>query len=249
MPSIKAKTEFDALEKLLSLVIHNGCNVGNYLEVSNILVEIEYCENAWHRFIEFKNSFLNLGGETAIIGWDRATRVYTEEIDRPTKPSYRKRLRAYPDKTRKMRNHGDLDQIAKIIELLSKKPGYSNLSFVFLRPADLHDQFRPGYVPCPIAGDFKFRDGALGLSIMFRTNDAYSVGYADILYLRKLQIKVLRESQMITNSEKLKKGIIGNLNLYFSRTYIEKSKIVKNPSKMRIKLVPIVNPSVAKNLK
>ena len=128
----------------------------------------------------------------------------------------------------------------KISEELGKKPGYSNLSFVILRPADLHDQFRPGYVPCPIAGDFKFRDGRLNLSVMFRTNDAFSVGYADIYYLRCLQLEILDMAQSYTNKKNLMEGKIGDLSLYFSRTYVEKSKKLNRNDETLFKSVKVV---------
>jgi thymidylate synthase len=137
----------------------------------------------------------------------------------------------------------ELNQLEKICIELAKKPGYSNLSFVILRPADLHDQFRPGYVPCAIAGDFKFRNGRLDLSVMFRTSDAFAVGYADIYYLRLLQEKILTESKLRTSKRILKDGTIGDLNLYFSRSYVERSKEMKNKTgscSRRVKVIPFV---------
>ncbi len=58
-------------------------------------------------------------------------------------------------------------------------------------PADLVNKFRPGSVRCPIVGDFKFRDGALDLAVMFRTCDALGVAFADLYHLRQLQEQVL----------------------------------------------------------
>jgi len=109
--------------------------------------------------------------------WNRATRVYTTCTDRPTRPSYLKRLLAFPDRPRNRASGADgLNQIEKISMEFAKKPGFSNLSFIILRPADLHDQFRPGYVPCAIAGDFKFRDGRIDFNVMFHTSDALALG-------------------------------------------------------------------------
>ena len=170
---------------------------------------------------------MDLCGIIAQQGWERASRVYSKGSDRITKPNYRNRLVAYPDKTKRQPHNSSLDQIEKISILLNQKPGYSNLSFVFLRPADLHDQFRPGYVPCPIAGDFKYRDGLLHLSVMFRTNDALAVGYADIFYLRMLQLEVFERSKLISPNERLERGDIGNLNLFFCRSYIPRTKKVR----------------------
>lgn len=79
---------------------------------------------------------------------------------------------------------------------------------------------RPGYVPCPISGDFKFREGKLQLNIFFRSHDALNFGYADIYYFRKLQIEVLSKAKKITKSKVLQNGNIGTLNFHFSRAYI-----------------------------
>jgi hypothetical protein len=332
---LEANNELCALHDLLQLITQEGKANGNCLEVLNCLLTIHYDPDAWDDFCRIKEDFLYIGGEAAKIGWDRASRIYTSRKDRPTKPSYLKRLEAYPDKPRRCdknsymfswngipgtdngrliesltKNFGiewvktakiektdvdktikvftgknslslklndkdleviveiddgrtgkflaemkhnvlniyrdflGLNQIEKIGIELAKKPGFSNLSFVILRPADLHDQFRPGYVPCPIAGDFKFRNGQLNLSVMFRTNDAFAVGYADIYYLRSLQMATLNQAQKLTGNEKLKKGRIGDLNLYFCRTFVEKSKRSKKIDSLgsrTIKIIPLVN--------
>lgn len=330
-----ANNELDALHDLLQLIMQKGKTNGNCLEVLNCLLSIHYNLNSWKDFCNFKDEYLRIGGEAARVGWNRASRVYTNRIDRMTKPSYLKRLEEYPDSPRKnskifyvfswdevpgrdnekileflrvnfniiwskkskiekiengrvikisnkdkfilleindkntevnlkidedrsiklipkMENKTlniyskffNLNQIEKISAELAKKPGFSNLSFVIFRPADLYDQFRPGYVPCPIAGDFKFRDGQLNLSVMFRTNDAFGVGYADIFYLRNLQIKTLRLAQERSTNKKLKDGRIGDLNIYFCRTFIEKSRSsrgIDSTSSERIRIIPIVD--------
>lgn len=248
---LTAKDELSALHDLLNLVLAKGVANGNYLEVLTCLLTIPFQPSAWNQFCSFKDTYLRIGGEVARMGWERATRVYTSDKDRPTKPSYLKRLIAYPDTRRK--GCGDslgLNQLDKISTELAKKPGFSNLSFVFLRPADLHDQFRPGYVPCPIAGDFKFRNGQLDLNIMFRTNDAFAVAYADIYYLRRLQQHVLLESKERAKHARLNEGRVGNLNLYFSRAFIERNRTIRKGmgTSKRIKVIPLVN-ALLKELK
>jgi thymidylate synthase len=193
---LTSRNELFALHDLLTLILREGRPNGNYLEILNCLMSVEYQPTDWQQFRDFRKDFLRVGGDVAKTGWRRASKVYTVAKDSPAKPSYIKRLIDYPDQPRRaVTEQGGLDQLAKIAFELAKKPGYSNLSFVFLRPADLHDQFRPGYVPCPIAGDFKFREGKLQLSVMFRTNDAFAVGYADLYYLRQIQLDVLNKAQ------------------------------------------------------
>ncbi len=241
---ITAKNELDGLRQLLSLILEKGKTNGNYLEILSCLLTIDYDPNGMDRFLAFREQFLDIAGKCGREGWNRATRVYKTMKDLQTKPSYLKRLIAYPDKPRKAKESViSINQIETIENELAKKPGFSMLSFVFLRPADLIDKFRPGYVPCPIAGDFKFRDGKLHLSVMFRTSDAFGVGYADILYLRELQEKVLLEAKGISSSKQINEGQTGNLNLYFARTYIEKVHKIKSKEEKihkSIKVIPIV---------
>ena len=182
---------------------------------------------------DFRDAYLDAGGEFSRTGWNRATRVYTTLTDKPTKPSYLKRLIAYPDKPRNWASGTDgLNQIEKISVELAKKPGFSNLSFVILRPADLHDQFRPGYVPCAIGGDFKFRGGRIDLNVMFRTSDALAIGYADIYYMRRLQMEVLGLAKQRTMHVELKEGEVGMLNMYLCRSYIQRTRTTKSGVRM-----------------
>lgn len=239
-----AKDELWALHDLLQLILREGNANGNYLEVLSCLLTIQFDSSGWESFCRFRDDLLRIGGDTVVSGWQKASRVYNSKEDRPTKPSYLKRLTAYPDRPRKCELESrEFNQLDKICIELASKPGYSNLSFVIFRPADLYDQFRPGYVPCPIAGDFKFREGRLNLSVMFRTNDAFAVGYADIYNLRLLQQKILLKAQQYTTKTSLKEGQIGDLNLYFSRTFVEKYKTLRdknNHNLKRVKVIPMI---------
>lgn len=209
---------------LLQAIVDFGRPNAQYLELLDVLLSIEFDPDKWEEFERSQDLFLRTGGEAARRGWDRATRVYTDRRDRPQKPSYLGRLVAYPDRPRRPQDSaGTLDQLQKIAADLARKPGLSNLSFVILRPADLHDQFRPGYVPCAIAGDFKLRDSRLHLSVMFRTSDALSVGYADIYYLRRLQMDLLSAASSMPGGGKLRDARVGLLNMFLCRSYIQRS--------------------------
>ncbi|MFB0520564.1 MAG: hypothetical protein ACETWD_03930 [Desulfatiglandales bacterium] len=247
---ITAQNELHGLHDLLGLILHKGAANGNYLELLDCLLTIPFAQSSWQRYCRFKDEFLKVGGEIARIGWEKVTRVYTNESDRHTKPSYLGRLIAYPDRPRNAKGVSPgLNQINKITTELAKKPGYSNLSFVFLRPADLHDQVRPGYVPCAIAGDFKFRDGQFHMNVMFRTSDAFAVAYGDVYYLRQLQIKVLTQAQNQTAHIALRDGRVGNLTLYFCRSYIERSRKVRmkgRSSSKRVKIIPLAEALISR---
>ena len=220
MQNIEANGTLDALKKTLSYILEKGYREGSYLECSPLTLTISpnpseiITEEIHTRIISIASPFSN-------NGWERAKRVYTTEKDKRSKPSYRKRLTRYPDKPSYIRRDlPQIDQITNISDDMAKKPGFSCLSFTVLRPADLIDKFRPGYVPCLISGDFKFRKGFLSLNTMFRTNDALSVLFADLTYLRLLQKEVLERAKIKTTSEKLLNGNIGDLSIFFSRITI-----------------------------
>jgi hypothetical protein len=238
--AITTDNELDGLSRLLYLILGKGKQNGNYLEILSCLLTISYNPIALACFQAFREKFFNIAGQTGIDGWNRATRVYTTTNDLPTKPSYLRRLVEYPDQPRKApKPVSYINQIDTIASELAKKPGFSTLSFVLLRPADLIDKFRPGYVPCPIAGDFKFRDEKLHLSVMFRTSDAFAVGYADIFYLREIQKRVLEKAKERASGGKIYEGGIGDLNLYFSRTFMERKHKVRDPVTKTEKLTSI----------
>lgn len=247
---LQAQSELDALRGLLRLVLDEGGNTGNYRESLSCLLSVPFNLEGWNRYCTFRAMFLDIGGSIAEQGWARASRVYTDPKDRPTKPSYLSRLVAYPDRPRRARRTepgeiGTLNQVNKLVTDLAKKPGLSNLSFVFLRPADLHDQFRPGYVPCPISGDLKMRSGHLHLNVMFRTIDVLAVAYADLYYLRKLQLRILQMARDLSTDRRLETAEPGHLNLFLCRAYI--TRRLKRGSKEGFR-VSVSGLSVAQDL-
>src|SRR5258705_13100246 len=125
---LTANTELDGLRVLLECILTSGSRNGIYLEIVGCLLSIDFHGDRWKDFCNFRDDYLDAGGEFARTGWSRATRVYTTPTDKPTKPSYLKRLVAYPDRPRKS-GTGELNQIEKISIELAKKPGFRNLSF------------------------------------------------------------------------------------------------------------------------
>jgi thymidylate synthase len=241
---IEADNELSGLRKLLQLILEKGQTNDRYLEILGCLLTIHYDPAGLACFHAFHGRFLNIAGDLGRKGWNRATRVYTTMQDLPSKPSYLKRLTEYPDRPRKAdQSVCHIDQLSTISSELAQKPGFSTLSFVFLRPADLIDKFRPGYVPCPIAGDFKFRDEKLHLTVFFRTCDAFAVGYADIYYLRNFQHRVLNKAKEISSSERIARGEMGDLHLYFSRAYVQKhyqTKSSETRERRSVSVIPLV---------
>jgi len=215
---IKGENELQSYLQLLQLIKEQGYKSSRYLELPNCLLSIPYDESNFKEFIAFKKKHLEIVGRTAKASWERAERVYTTNQDRISKPSYLKRLNSF--KTLLSGREVEIDQLENIIFELADKPKYSLLVFSIFSPKDLIEKKRPGYVPCPLVGDFKFRKGELQLNVFFRSHDALNFGVADIFFLRQLQFYVLEKAKSVTTYKNLKKGVIGSLNLHFSRVFI-----------------------------
>lgn len=219
MPHIlECTNEITAVHAVQQLILSKGFKSNRYLEINNLLLSVDNTEDGVDNLEALKNDFLKIVGESAKQAIERTHRVFDTLEDKITKPSYLKRLRAYEDILDDQII--EIDQLENIINELAKKPRYSLLSFVFLKPQDLIKKQRPGYVPCPIAGDFKFRNGELQLNVFFRSQDAMNFLFPDLIKLRELQNFVLQAAQEITKFEELKKGRIGKLTLHCSRSYI-----------------------------
>src|SRR5262249_53301951 len=97
---IAAKNELQGYRDLLQLIISSGHRNGSYQEILACLLSLDFSFSEWNKFRKFREKYVSLADPLASIGWNRATRVYTTQRDKPTKPSYRNRLVAFPDKPR-----------------------------------------------------------------------------------------------------------------------------------------------------
>ena len=194
---IETQSELIGLAKLLSLILDNGKLNGRYVEISPCLLSMNYNETKWEEYKNFKEAYLKITNKIGSRGILKATRVFETLKNTSSKPSYLSRLTEYRDYSYKNKESFYVNQIETIAKQLSLNPGYSCLSFVLLRPTDLIDKVRPGYVPCIIGGDLKFRDKKLTMNVMLRSFDSLGSGYADIFYLRNLQRDILEKARII----------------------------------------------------
>lgn len=222
-----SKSEAEACLIAIDEVMLNGIRVKRAMEISPFALSIPFDPNRFSRFSESREGYGVALGEAGKSALRRTTRVYTSLKGRITKPSYRDRLENYPDVARRPVIRNSVNQIEKISDELAKYPRASTHSFVFLRPSDLFEKRWPGYVPCPIAGDFKFRDGKLDLNVMFRSCDVLNFLYSDIYYLRRLQIEVLEAAMLRQECKIPSLSSIGNLNLFLSRAFIQTWEIAE----------------------
>lgn len=215
---IESICELDSYIKLIQLIKSEGTRSSRYLEINNCLLTIPFSKDNFEEFLIAKDKLVHIIGDTAKSSEIRAKRVFEETNDRLTKPSYRKRLVSYPEPYNE--DIVEINQIENIIYELSIKPLSSTLVFNFYRPQDNLYKKRQGYVPCPVSGDFKFRNNKLSLNIFFRSQDALNFYVHDVYHFRKLQFEVLEEVQKIDEKNKFSNAKIGSLNFHYSRVFI-----------------------------
>lgn len=208
---IDASDSVAALGRLLSLTLREGHVLSDRVELLSVLVSVGSAENM-ERTKRFVQRYKEVVGAEF---WDRAKQLYCSPEPFRWKVSYRGRL------TGTGRESED-NQLRHIVQSLSRTPGANTLSFSFHRPAD-HRRARvlPASMPCPIAGDFKYRHGQLHLNVFFRTHDAYRLGFPDLFFMRLLQREILN-SLLTVAPRRFANTDLGELNLFLSRVFILK---------------------------
>jgi hypothetical protein len=200
------------LGQLLFSVLREGDVLADRLEILSVLVSVGFADN-FSKTERFKRRYEEVVGSEF---WNRAEQLYCSREPLRWKTSYRGRLVGVGTDSRD-------DQLQHIVNALARAPGANTLSFSFYRTAD-HIRARaiPASMPCPIAGDFKYRRGQLNLSVFFRTHDVYRLGFPDFLFLRRLQHEILDRVQRVAPRRFTDAAVVGELNLFFSRAFVLK---------------------------
>ena len=164
-------------------------------------------------------------------GLRKAERAYVRTGDRITKPSYIKRLRSFPDYSRKTRMVSNIDQIKSVARGFCEEPNASYHVISIFRPVDLLDKFRPGYVPCVVSADFKYRNKKLNGKFFFRSCDAYNLLPFDIFYCVGILEHLFNQIVMNQFPGEIE---IGSILFWFSRIYISRFDIDQRASMIRM---------------
>lgn len=198
-----------ALGNLLTLVLREGEKRNDRLELLSVFLNINRVEAPQVLEVFLPAYQRIVGGEY----WDRAEQLYVQRDPLRWKVSYRGRLDGSG-------TSGESNQIEEVVRSIAKTPGANTLTFAFYRPAD-HRRARaiPASMPCPVAGDFKYREGRLHLNVLFRTHDVLRLGFPDLYFMRLLQREVLGRLHE-TGPTRFAKARLGELNLLLSRAFV-----------------------------
>jgi hypothetical protein len=115
-------------------------------EIQDLILQIPVALNSTVRLRAFLDFLLEEEPLRLGKGLRKAERAYVRTGDRITKPSYIKRIRSFPDFSRKTRMVSNIDQIRSVARGFCAEPNASYPVISIFRPVDLLDKFRPGYV-------------------------------------------------------------------------------------------------------
>jgi thymidylate synthase len=231
LSEIVAPDALAAYETILERFEHKTRKHNHNFEIQDLILRISSALNATSRlrsFIDFleEEEPLRLGK-----GLRKAERAYARTGDRITKPSYIRRVRSFPDYSRKTRTISNIDQIKSVARGFCEEPNASYHVISIFRPVDLLDKFRPGYVPCVVCADFKYRNNKLDGKFFFRSCDAYNLLPFDMFYCTGI-IEQLFEQ--IVRNQFPRRIELGSALFWFSRIYISRFDIDQRQSMLNI---------------
>jgi hypothetical protein len=220
----------DGLEAYKAVLERFGKHVNKHnhnFEIQDLVLTIPAASTATVRL----RHFLDFVFETEPLqlgkGLRKAERAYVRTGDRITKPSYIRRIRSFPDYSRKTRTISNIDQIRSVARRFCEEPNASYHVISIFRPVDLLDKFRPGYVPCVVCADFKYRNNLLSAKFFFRSCDAYNLLPFDMFYCLGIVQQLFDQIKMNHFSGKI---TIGSLLFWFSRIYVSRFDIGQRPT-------------------
>ena len=188
-------------------------------EIQDLVLRVPHTRavsNELRRFIEylFETEPLKLAK-----GLRKAERAYLRNGDRITKPSYISRVRSYRDFSKRTKLVSTIDQIKSVARVFCEEPNASYHVISIFRPMDLLEKFRPGYVPCVICADFKYRDKKLVAKFFFRSCDAFNLLPFDLFYCIGLAEQLLDQIVIDGFRPKIE---LAEVMFWFSRIFVSR---------------------------
>jgi hypothetical protein len=183
-------------------------------QIAPFFCSLPYREDSLQRLLELKDTLAVQFPELVAFGDRRAAKAYQTVHHSITKPSYSQRLHAYGPDHR--------DQTVNMRAIAKKEPSSGGLVFSVFDPRDLERRYRPGYVPCLVAGSFLLHENECQLNAFFRSQSIIEFGIQDLIFLRRFQRQMvdhLNEDLAKTSRQAISAGL---LNLHFGRIIVQR---------------------------
>lgn len=231
MQSISTHSALGAYEKVLLSFEKKTCKHNHNFEIQDVFLEIKGRLNEVTDLRAFLDYVSEHEPQTLGKGFRKAERAYVRTGDRITKPSYIKRIRSFPDYSGRDGKVKVIDQIKSVARVFCAEPNASYHVISIFRPIDLMEKFRPGYVPCVVSADFKYRDGRLNGKFFFRSCDAFNLLPLDIFYCFGILEQLYQEVVSRGFDGDLS---IGDVTFWFSRIYISRFDIDRREEMLKL---------------
>ncbi len=177
-------TSLDGLEAYKAVLDRFGSDRTKHnhnYEIQDLILQIGAALGATARLRSFLDFLFEKEPLRLGKGLRKAERAYVRTGDRITKPSYM-RIPALRTLERRRHNQVILTMSRLVARRFCEEPNASYHVISIFRPVDLLDKFRPGYVPCVVCADFKYRKNKLSGKFFFRSCDAYNLLPFDMFY-------------------------------------------------------------------
>jgi hypothetical protein len=222
MQTLASDGALDAYRNILNRFSNVRERHNHNFEIQDLILQLAFRSRGMSDLREFLDLVCESEPHTLGKGFRKAERAYVRTGDRITKPSYIRRLRAFPDFSRRTESVKNIDQIKSVAKGFCDEPNASYHVVSIFRPVDLFEKFRPGYVPCVISADFKYREGQLNGKFFFRSCDAFNLLPFDIFYCAGILEQLSDEIASRGFNEDF---CIGAMTFWFSRIYISRFDI------------------------
>lgn len=227
LDELKTRDALDAYEAVLRRFEYSHYRHNHNFEIQDLVLRLPANPGTTTRLRTFLDHILVVEPLRLAKGLRKAERAYARTGDRITKPSYIRRIRSFSDFSRKTRTVSNIDQIKSVARGFCREPNASYHVISIFRPVDLLDKFRPGYVPCVVCADFKYRNKKLDGKFFFRSCDAYNLLPFDMFYCTGIMEQLFEQ---ITRNQFPRPIELGSALFWFSRIYISRFDIDQRQS-------------------
>ncbi len=169
---INTQSPAEAWIKSCFLLASKGKRCGNNIEIENLIIEIR---NPLLENRAICELYIQQVGEEYL---KRVRQLMFSTKSLRWKTSYRSRLVSW---------NNDFDQLAEVLSRMKKKPKSKTLTCIVTNPQKDLRRVRaiPASMPCITAIDFRIRENLLNMTVYFRSQDVFRIGYPDYTNLSK----------------------------------------------------------------
>jgi thymidylate synthase len=219
---MKILTALDGLDCYANL-LHEFAGItkrhNHNFEIQDVILRLNGSALTCERMRRFLDHQLSAEPSLLIKGLHKAERAYSRSKDRITKPSYIGRILSFSDYSKRKKQVCEIDQLDSVARGFCEEPNASYHVVSIFRPLDLIEKFRPGYVPCVICADFKYRNKKLNGKFFFRSCDAFNLFPFDFFYCSSILQALVERIQLKGFKGKIETG---DMTFWFSRIYLSR---------------------------